>query len=410
MPVARKQGLRLPSGDKMAKSSHKEIFSSLESCRGLAAFSVLLYHVPWSTIVTDMPIIRHMYTMVDFFFVLSGFVIFHTYGDRIYSAASVARFLWLRIGRLYPLHIFMLSVFLFIELSKYATDLLFKLKANNPAFIENDLGSFFVNLLLLQSWGISGYHTWNFASWSISVEFYLYVIVAILILAFSNARGLFGLFISPAIATVAAYLLTREGNSHSQYVDVLRGFTGFFIGVFIYEIRRKLLELPVVSNLNRHILNMLAISAVLAILALLNRDGFVPYVWAYPFFAILVLCISILPDEYGINNVLKAKPLLWLGQISYSIYMIHHALLWVFKQFARLALHAPEISVHGQRMFSLPFWTAHLLLVIAVSSTLGCAYLTYRYIEERYRLKSRAIADAYFSHATSDHLTRQSAA
>jgi peptidoglycan/LPS O-acetylase OafA/YrhL len=146
------------------------------------------------------------------------------------------------------------------------------------------------------------------------------------------------------------------------------------------------------------------------VIALLNRDGFVSHVWGYPIFAVLVFCLSTLPNESGINKLLNTKLLSWFGQISYSVYMVHQAILWAFKQFMRVVLHAPEINVHGHKMFSPPFWTGHLLLIIAVSLTIVCAHFTYRYVEERYRLKSRAVADAYFSHATSDHLAPRSAA
>ncbi len=196
----------------MANNSYKQVFSSLEFCRGLAAFAVVIYHIPWATSITSTAIIRHMYMMVDLFFVLSGFVIFHTYGNRIYSAISAARFLWLRIGRLYPLHLFMLVVFLLIELCKFGTDSLLNITANNPAFTENDLGSFIANLLLLQSWGVTGYRTWNFASWSISVEFYLYVVIASLMLVFAHIRGLFWMLASVMISSVVAALGMLAGH------------------------------------------------------------------------------------------------------------------------------------------------------------------------------------------------------
>lgn len=54
---------------------------------------------------------RNAYLFVDFFFVLSGFVIASTYQERIAGGFSVWRFMLLRLGRLYPLHIAVLVAF-----------------------------------------------------------------------------------------------------------------------------------------------------------------------------------------------------------------------------------------------------------------------------------------------------------
>ena len=242
------------------------------------------------------------------------------------------------------------------------------------------------------------------------MEFYLYVVIASLMLVFAHIRGLFWMLVSMMISSIAGYLLMREGATESQYVDVLRGFAGFFAGVFVYEIRRYLMTLDMRAKALGLICNATAVSAVIAAVVLLNRDGFAPYVWGYPIFAILVLSLSLLPDKHGVNRLLTAKLLLWLGQISYSLYMVHQALFWGFKQFMRVVLHAPQIIVHGQKMLSTSFWIGQLLLIGAVSLTLACAHLSYRYVEDRYRRKSRAIAELYFSEAASDQLASRSTA
>ena len=92
-----------------------EFFVTLESLRGIAALIVVVYHAVWLNPVTQSRFFSNGALMVDFFFVLSGFVICHSYGDRLLNLRDFGRFLWLRLGRLYPLHFALLMVFVLIE-------------------------------------------------------------------------------------------------------------------------------------------------------------------------------------------------------------------------------------------------------------------------------------------------------
>jgi peptidoglycan/LPS O-acetylase OafA/YrhL len=80
---------------------------------------IVVYHAVWLNPVTSSRFFTNGALMVDFFFVLSGFVICHSYGDRLSNVRDFCRFLWLRLGRLYPLHFAFLMVFVLIEAVKY---------------------------------------------------------------------------------------------------------------------------------------------------------------------------------------------------------------------------------------------------------------------------------------------------
>ena len=86
----------------------------------MAAMLVVLFHIPgWHPMIHDIPFIRNGYLMVDLFFVLSGFVIYRAYADGIGSFSHLGKFQFLRAGRLFPVHLVMLGVFLLIECAKY---------------------------------------------------------------------------------------------------------------------------------------------------------------------------------------------------------------------------------------------------------------------------------------------------
>jgi len=92
----------------------------LESVRGVAALLIVFYHMPvWHGALYGLKFVRNSYLMVDLFFVLSGFVINLNYGERLTSAKSLGRFQLLRLGRLYPVHLIFLLLFLLLETGKW---------------------------------------------------------------------------------------------------------------------------------------------------------------------------------------------------------------------------------------------------------------------------------------------------
>ena len=95
----------------------------LESLRGFAAIAVALFHFSNSSFLTENPFIHNAETMVDFFFVLSGFVIAYNYFDRIVDLSSLVDFQVKRFWRLYPLHLVCLLGFLGLEAAQYAYEL-----------------------------------------------------------------------------------------------------------------------------------------------------------------------------------------------------------------------------------------------------------------------------------------------
>src|SRR5438552_1473180 len=75
----------------------------LESIRGIAALLVVLFHMPtWNVHLRDIRFVQNGYSMLDLFFVLSGFVMNLNYCNRLHSVGDLAQFQFLRLGRLYP--------------------------------------------------------------------------------------------------------------------------------------------------------------------------------------------------------------------------------------------------------------------------------------------------------------------
>ncbi|TGW04461.1 acyltransferase, partial [Mesorhizobium sp. M2D.F.Ca.ET.145.01.1.1] len=91
-------------------------FQVLDSWRGICALLVALFHFPTASVISQSSFIGSSYLFVDFFFVLSGFVIASSYANRLGRPEEVARFALVRFGRIYPLHLVMLAAFAAFEL------------------------------------------------------------------------------------------------------------------------------------------------------------------------------------------------------------------------------------------------------------------------------------------------------
>ena len=100
------------------KRVQKPYIRSLDTLRTIAALLVVFVHICVPNSVTQIGFFKHTALAVDFFFVLSGFVIAMNYWE-ISGFQSVWRYGQSRFARIYPLHFLTLLVFLGVEVLKY---------------------------------------------------------------------------------------------------------------------------------------------------------------------------------------------------------------------------------------------------------------------------------------------------
>jgi len=93
-------------------------FRVLDSWRGIAALLVAIFHLNVYSAIYPLDFIRNAYLFVDFFFVLSGFVITHSYAGRLGTLEDLGSFAVKRLGRLWPLHVVVLLAFVAVESAK----------------------------------------------------------------------------------------------------------------------------------------------------------------------------------------------------------------------------------------------------------------------------------------------------
>jgi peptidoglycan/LPS O-acetylase OafA/YrhL len=311
--------------------------------------------------------------------VLSGYVITNTYFYQINNISDLFRFQFLRVGRLYPIHIFYLTLIAVIEVVKYLLETKFGITSpNNPAFSRNNWESFFLQLFLIQSIGNTGYSTsFNGPAWSISVEFYVYIMFGLAVLALKDkSRYLFSLLSLLSITLIAI-------NPENYYIDLLRCTSGFFIGSLICIYRGNL------SYLIKNTSNILIIILLIIFLSFkeYHKYDFIIYLLSG------LLVISSLDENLLLKGLYKSKIITQLGILSYSIYMSHFLIIWIYNQYLRVVLKRSEKIIGLQSIPQLSIVETFLSIAVIIILIVITSSLSYKYIEKPARNNSRKYID-----------------
>lgn len=321
-------------------------FSALDGLRGAAAVLVAVYHFYYS-----FP----GYLAVDFFLVLSGFVLTHKY---LYTTTAISsrEFIWRRLARLYPLHLFTLVT--------WTAGYVLYIGAF-PSYADGTVWTFFQHLTLTQNVGLSPSETsWNTPSWSISVEFWVNIFFLYLI---SITTRSYLLLVAAIVALIIIYSQSGDLDvSHENYFlyinsGLLRGLASFFLGIIAYRAYLKCLS----SKASLGITSVFEIALLLAVIALFyfrsslrsELDFIAPFL-----FCLVVVIYSL---ERGIVSRLFCK-LKWLGDISYSVYLNHFTVIWLMLYVWENIFELEVESLRSPSTFAL-----YLILVIAYSK---CTY------------------------------------
>lgn len=307
-----------PAPTAVASDAHAQsraFFGELESLRGLAALLVVVYHMPnWYEPFYRSALVRNGHGAVEFFFVLSGFVLYHSYGSRIPDARALKRFTLLRFGRLYPVHFVFAMVFFGIELAKF-------LGSSSPYSLHALLRALGENLLLVQGLGLAPREVFlNFPSWSISTEFYTYLIFGVAVWLFSH-RGF--LVVSLLLTVTGCAVLAVAAERIGETQQMVRCVAGFFLGC-ITRIAYGHMK-PSTSKVDWTLLLML-VSAVF--LNIPWEDRLDAWKVAFPLSASIILTLLLNPPGLS-YRLLSSRPFRWLGEISYSLYMCHAFVIYL---------------------------------------------------------------------------------
>jgi peptidoglycan/LPS O-acetylase OafA/YrhL len=348
-------------------------FEALDGLRGICAIMLVLYHNPFDSTLTNSAFVHHAWLFVDFFFVLSGFVIFEAYRNRVTDINSSVMFLIRRIGRIWPLHATVLVAFIFIEILKNTA--IFYGYLNDTAFGgENTIFSIFKNFFLVHSWNTQGGLSWNYPSWSISSEFGSYIAFVVLMMVFGQI-GLRLSFITFAATAFVVYQLSPATLNKSYDLGLLRCFSGFMLGILMHIIRCRFQIFRTVGTYTEWLILLCTIAAA-TMLGSTTFSHLVPL-----FFAAAVLVFSY--ENGFLSKILVSSSMQLLGKLSYSIYMTHAFIIYLIVAICKALVisHIVEITMFGSRIVLPESGQNYIGITFLLATTLGVSMITYQYIE-----------------------------
>jgi peptidoglycan/LPS O-acetylase OafA/YrhL len=360
---------------------------AFEGVRGVAALLVAMFHLfdlKLFPVGSDwMSIARNGYIFVDLFFVLSGYVIFSAYQHRITNHEQIRSFVIRRFGRLFPLLIFATAGYVLVDNLLIAGHRVF-LAAGLPSLLLSPPKQFNIpgvfellgTLTLTHGLGFFDRLILNYATWSISTEFYVYLLFVFLIAwAPAKARVLVVSTMCMATLVLNAWLSIHIDHCLEKYgcggatfdFGFIRCIGFFTLGILVYKLPK--LEI-------HWVLFLQFLALVLSVLFFWAAD-FYPQVMFLDALLFSLLIYSISTDQGFLGKIFSGKFFQMLGQRSYSIYLLHPVILLVLPVLMR--------QVHGVGANAFLLATYFPVLILA-------AGWTYRTIEDPMRTYFNGIA------------------
>jgi peptidoglycan/LPS O-acetylase OafA/YrhL len=298
------------------------MLNSLTSLRFFFAFAVFLSHLTF--VQTNISwynwakfnVFFEGYLGVGFFFILSGFVLALNYEKKFIKNPdfSKKKFYIARVARIYPLHVltfFAMLPFVFLHVWK--------------GYFHWDIP--LANLFLLQSYiPIKDYYfSINNVSWSISTEFFFYLMFPFYVLwlhKFPKLKYILLLIIPIIIFSEPYFRSDLKLEKGIFYINpIVRSFD-FILGIITCQIYRKVKDTTL--NLQKGTVIEIGALMILAVFFYFHNDVARAFRYGIYYWIPMVAIVLVFAMQKGLfSKVLQNKVLVYLGEISFAFYMIH---------------------------------------------------------------------------------------
>lgn len=326
---------------------------NLDYLRGITAFGIMIYHyLSWTLgkFTADTFMGRLGIYGVSIFYILSGLTLFYVYYDRMtLSIKNLTTFFKKRVFRIFPL-LWLVTIIAII------------LRKKTP-----DFSNLFFNLT-----GLFGFVKWDtyFSAgvWSIGNELVFYVFFPIFILL-SKAHRPFFIILNIILFSLYVYFAFVKLNPELTLSDQWRNYvnplnqvflflSGFLIGLLFRNIK--------INNLYAFVLLFLGLSLFVFLPAQNDTINLVTGINRLFFTgSCLLICFGFYKLTFNLPIAIH-KPLALLGEISYSVYLLHPILYNLVGRFRNHTIYFPE----------------SIRLILSISLTLVISYFTYQYFEK----------------------------
>ena len=310
----------------------KHEIKALTGLRGIAAFYVMIYHYMKGYFISYYEngqnffvgllknIVIQGYLAVDLFFMLSAFVLCLRYNDTFQNKIQTQdykNFMRKRFNRIYPVYFISIIAIIII-------------------FREFKVYHFIIESLFLQAYTDVMFDNHNVSTWSLSIEWTIYLIFPFLIYIFRK-MGIIIHILCVLLALIILYFIQylpkpvidlrhfvlkfRESNEtlnvHLGILALMRGMIAYYFGYLVYNYHKYI---------QSKILFVLSIFS-LALILIFDLNDVLFFIPAIIFFASLI-------KENLVSKILKYKPIHYLGEISYSLYLFHFIILNAMREYS----------------------------------------------------------------------------
>ena len=319
----------------------------LTGIRFLAAIHVVLFHnfaffdlkniSPWIT-----NFIYKGEAAVSFFFILSGYILTHAYKERLNDSKQKRKYFFSRLAKLYPLYLFAFV----IDLPR-GLDYFFSQYPSNEATIKSVISGL-AHILMLQSWIPRVTASWNPPAWSLSCELFFYIVfifsVKPMMKSLRKKTLIIILYFFPIATYIFATYFTIIDTNTSIFHTFWRSFpllkiNEFFIGILLYglHLQEDKFIKTIVKNGNIIFWGSIVISFILTTVArpYIPREIFSSALYV-PIFSLIIITSQ--NDKVFGKKYFESKALVYLGTISYALYILHQPIATYFSLYLENSL------------------------------------------------------------------------
>lgn len=314
---------RSQSIDQQPTRTSREIVS-LTSLRGYLAIWVVIGHF-WQEILALLPGLdflspwaEHGHSAVPGFFVLSGWVLSHNYRQSfVRGDVTWLRFLGLRLARVYPVHLAMI-----VALGALVVGAAI---AGRPAGGSYGLSALITQLLLVQAWVPGMAMTWNYPAWSVSSEWFAYLLFPLAAKAeflFASRRRSFATAVVATVGTVCVIVFWKPLPLKELALVVPCFLAGMSIQTLVAKEDRFGDSGPRVAAI-----------LVGGMLASCFVPNFIMREFLLASIPAVIIYLLASRGSASAGPAWEARPVRVLGEMSYSLYMVHSLVEKVLTQF-----------------------------------------------------------------------------
>lgn len=339
--------------------------STINLLKVFACFSIILIHFDFFVNIKLSN--SYSYISVHFFIILSGFM----YGLKNYKKFSFKEnFLILKkkLFQIYPVHILILIIFFLIEVSKYYAPDILNIYPNYEPFNKNNFDSLVSNFFLLNAF-VGNPLSFNGPSWFLSALIYSYLFFFLIL----------GLFKSLNYFVLVIFIISYSDLYNDNYY---LNYGPYCISNFIFAMSTGYLS-SIYLNRKKNFYFFIEISLLVIFCAyLFYKENYLSIQTII--IAVILYILVFFNDSFIIKKKFVNDLINYFGNITFSMYMTHSLIFWLFSQILRFICKVNFVKEESVFKIDLSFGLSVLTVFVLLFLTIFVSIYCNRYFEKNF--------------------------